>query len=157
MSQTIRLQSESLPPIETFSAGSQIAETNTQPAKLFRFEARADSLFERDGDSIDDFIAELSQDAAFENELRAARHRRAFDLEAREGKTLKVLRLSRGMSQAELAVRIGMKQPHIARIERGHNCPTWQTCRRLAEALGVDLNTLDEYLPTVADTVEGEE
>ena len=58
------------------------------------------------------------------------------------------------MSQADLASAIGMQQPHIARIEKGNNCPTLQTCRRLAAALDVDMNTLNEHMPQVADSVE---
>lgn len=46
------------------------------------------------------------------------------------------LRQLRGMSQAELARRIGTKQPAIARIESGEANVTLRTVRALARALG---------------------
>jgi transcriptional regulator with XRE-family HTH domain len=65
--------------------------------------------------------------------------------------TMRTLRLRRGLSQAQLAEAIGTQQPHVARIERGQADPQLGTCRRIAHALGVDLNTLDQALQGAAD------
>jgi DNA-binding XRE family transcriptional regulator len=107
------------------------------------------------GQSIDSLIASMAErDETLVEDMQASRRRRA-DRAATEGvKSLKSLRLSRGLSQADLASAVGMQQPHIARIEKGNNCPTLQTCRRLAMALGVDMNTLNEHMPQVSDSVE---
>ena len=48
-------------------------------------------------------------------------------------------RVERGWSQRELARRVGVKQPVIARLEAGETEPKVSTLARLAEALGADL------------------
>ena len=45
-----------------------------------------------------------------------------------------------------IAAAIGTQQPHIARIESGQADLRLETCRRIAEVLDVDLNTLDQAL-----------
>ena len=49
------------------------------------------------------------------------------------------LREQHGLTQAELAVRCGIDQGDISRIERGATSPTARTLQRIAEALGADL------------------
>ena len=49
------------------------------------------------------------------------------------------LREKHGLTQAELAVRCGIDQGDISRIERGATSPTARTLQRIAEALGADL------------------
>jgi transcriptional regulator with XRE-family HTH domain len=44
------------------------------------------------------------------------------------------------MSQAELARRLGMRQPHIARLESGEHEPSLSTLARLSSALGLDFS-----------------
>lgn len=44
-----------------------------------------------------------------------------------------------GVTQAELATRIGNTQPAIARLEAGGNTPSFDTLRRIAAALGLEL------------------
>lgn len=46
------------------------------------------------------------------------------------------LRIMRGLTQAELAARVGTKQPSIARLESGRTEPKLSLLRRTAEALG---------------------
>ena len=46
------------------------------------------------------------------------------------------LRLMRGLTQRELAERVGTKQPNIARLENGRVEPSLSLLKRLAEALG---------------------
>ena len=44
-----------------------------------------------------------------------------------------------GLTQAELAARIGSTQPAVARLEAGGSTPTFVTLRRIAAALGLEL------------------
>ena len=52
--------------------------------------------------------------------------------------SLAVLRTDAGMTQVELAERVGVGQSQIADWERGRNVPSVQSCVKLAFALGVD-------------------
>ena len=52
------------------------------------------------------------------------------------------LRKKHGWSQRDLAREAGLKQPHIARIERGDVSPTWETVMRLVTALGAEIEIL---------------
>jgi len=52
---------------------------------------------------------------------------------------LSTLRLAAGMSQAELAERIDMKQPNIARLEKKPGDPSLSTLQKLATVFGVDI------------------
>ena len=65
-------------------------------------------------------------------------------------KRLHQLRRERGLSQDELAARIGTKGPAIGRYERGTAAPTIETATRLADALGTSLDylvALTDHLP----------
>ena len=53
---------------------------------------------------------------------------------------LKSLREAAGLSQAELARRIGTKAPGIARIESGRFAPRFGVLHKIAAALGVRLH-----------------
>lgn len=50
---------------------------------------------------------------------------------------MKRLREEAGLSQAELAARVGIHQPNISRIERGGQMPGADIILSLAQALGV--------------------
>ncbi len=63
-----------------------------------------------------------------------------------DGDTVRTLRLRKGWSQARLATELGTSQSHVARIERGTENLTIETCRKLSRTLGIDLNTLDQAL-----------
>lgn len=52
---------------------------------------------------------------------------------------LSTLRLAAGLSQAELADKMGMKQPNIARLEKKPGDPSLSTLQKLATVLGVDI------------------
>lgn len=47
------------------------------------------------------------------------------------------------LTQDEVAARAGMKQPALARLERGDSTPRTATLRRLAEAMGLSLAQLE--------------
>ena len=58
---------------------------------------------------------------------------------------LRVLRLNRGLTQAELATRAGVSEYTIVRLERGQRKrPHPSTRRKLAAALGVEIADVDE-------------
>lgn len=49
---------------------------------------------------------------------------------------LTLCRVSRGLSQRELAQLSGVCRETVCRLERGHGLPHWQTARALAATLG---------------------
>jgi transcriptional regulator with XRE-family HTH domain len=56
-----------------------------------------------------------------------------------------VLRLNRGLTQAELAARAGVSEYTIVRLERRQRKrPHPSTRRKIAQALGVDIADVDE-------------
>ena len=61
--------------------------------------------------------------------------RRAFEL----GDQVRSFREAQGISQAELAQRMGTSQSAIARLEAGGVDPKLETLERVSRALGVDL------------------
>jgi transcriptional regulator with XRE-family HTH domain len=62
--------------------------------------------------------------------------------EKRYAAMLKSLRERAGLSQAELARRLGINQPSLSRWESGQGEPGLSIIRPLAAALGVDIETL---------------
>lgn len=55
------------------------------------------------------------------------------------GEKIKQERLRRGLTQEQLAEKVGIKQPVIAQYERGSKHPTIPTARTIAEALDCEL------------------
>jgi transcriptional regulator with XRE-family HTH domain len=49
-------------------------------------------------------------------------------------------RVEHGLSQTELARELGMRQPHIARLEAGEHEPSITTLRRLAQVLDIEFH-----------------
>lgn len=49
-------------------------------------------------------------------------------------------RQAQGISQAELAARIGTRQSNISRLERGDSNPSMAFLKRVAQGLGKELN-----------------
>jgi len=56
---------------------------------------------------------------------------------------LKKARINAGLTQAQLAAKVGMKAPAIARLETGGSLPRPKTIETLAAALGVSPHTLE--------------
>lgn len=83
-------------------------------------------------------IAEAESDPERRRGLQEARRKFAEELERRGFQGLSLLRLRKGMSQRDLAERVGTSQSHIAEIEAGRGRPRTDTVARIAEALGVD-------------------
>lgn len=96
--------------------------------------------------SIDDLVSKFEASDKGRAALARGRAWVAKEFYSGDGDTIRTLRLNRGMSQADLADRLGTSQSHVARIERGTENLLIGTCRRLCEALGIDMNTLNEAL-----------
>jgi len=72
---------------------------------------------------------QIKGDPRFAQDLAAAR------AEVRLALMIVRLREERGWSQRDLAKKTGIKQPQIARLEKGGQMPTIETLWRLADAL----------------------
>lgn len=55
---------------------------------------------------------------------------------------LKAIRKSKGLSQREVACRVGISQPSYSNIENGKHDPTLKTLRRIAVALECSISDL---------------
>jgi len=62
----------------------------------------------------------------------------ATDLHARFCRALRAARIGRGLSQCELAAKIGISQARYSAIENGRSSPTLSTVVRVAAALDAD-------------------
>jgi transcriptional regulator with XRE-family HTH domain len=58
------------------------------------------------------------------------------------GLNLKLARTAAGMTQTELADKLGIAQKQLSRYERGIQVPSVAIAVEMADALGVDMNTL---------------
>lgn len=63
----------------------------------------------------------------------------AYDIAFDVGQQITEARVIRGITQQELARRIGTKQPSIARLENGLSSPSLSFLERIAEALDTKL------------------
>jgi transcriptional regulator with XRE-family HTH domain len=70
---------------------------------------------------------------------------------AEPGALLRAARTKSGLSQRALAERAGTAQSVIARIERGHTSPAWETLKALLRAAGFDLIARVDPLPVAGD------
>lgn len=66
------------------------------------------------------------------------------------GDRLKSLRIDAGLTQEQLAQRIGVKKQNISRYENGRVEPNIRTAKRIAEALGVTLEDIASSVSSVA-------
>ncbi len=67
------------------------------------------------------------------------RHRADLAAQLRAGTAIRDAREVAGMTQTELAMRIGVAQPALSRIEAGRTNLTLGMLRRIAEAMGVEV------------------
>ena len=130
-------------------------ETTTPQVKIFLFDAHRVEMQVPAG-SLDALVDDWAKDPEFAELLVASRRRRAQQQLQEEGDvpSLRSARLERGLSQQDVAAALHTSQPHIARIEGGKACPSFETARKLAQVLNVDLNTLGTLLPLVKDDLE---
>lgn len=67
------------------------------------------------------------------------------------GRAVRRLREEAGLSQAVLASRSGLSPSTIIALEGGKRNPTWGTARRIANGMGVSLETLAEIAEDLED------
>lgn len=82
------------------------------------------------------------RDPIYRARSQEARAELAKEFSAVMPETLATLRLQRGMSQQELAKKIGTSQPHIAKIEAGKVKLFLETAGRLSDALQISVDHL---------------
>ena len=61
------------------------------------------------------------------------------------GQRIRELRRSEGLSQEELAEKIGISSKYLSSIERGKENPTFDTFIKLAAALNIDLTEIFNF------------
>lgn len=124
------------------------ADSTLEPCQVFQFGEYVEpaAAAPEAHTSIGDLVSEWNADSARRKALQEARRWAAKEFHGEEGDTLRTLRLQKGLSQQQLAAVIGTSQPHIARIEGGADNLNIDTCRRIASALDIDLNALNQAL-----------
>ena len=60
------------------------------------------------------------------------------------GANIKKIRVSAGLTQLQLAKKVGVSKPMICQIERGTKIPTVILAKEIADALNVNINELLE-------------
>lgn len=71
-----------------------------------------------------------------------AKEKKAREYQQRLAENIRILRTSLGMSQIELARRMGWFRTTVIRLETGERCPSFADCCVLAEVLGISVGTL---------------
>jgi ribosome-binding protein aMBF1 (putative translation factor) len=85
----------------------------------------------------------VSADELHERDLSDPEYRREYErTQLANDVAIKVIRYraDHGLSQSQLARMVGMRQPHVARLESGDHEPSVATLARLANALGLDFS-----------------
>ena len=80
-------------------------------------------------------VKTVSLNEVLEDKLRDPEFRQAYE-ELEPAYQVARLRIMRGLTQGQLAERVGTKQPSIARLESGQVPPRLSFLRRVVEALG---------------------
>jgi len=62
------------------------------------------------------------------------------------GAAIQRLRDQAGVTQAELAARVGIGVPYVSQIENGHRGVGWHTVTRILHALDADLHQLADAI-----------
>lgn len=95
--------------------------------------------------SFDEYLQDECSDPVTVAALERARVRLAEDQSIERG-GLTQLRLRAGLSQKELADKIGTSQPLLSGWERSKAKPSYENLHKLSHALNVDYNMLFEAL-----------
>lgn len=83
--------------------------------------------------SVQDLKKELFKDKSFREYFE--QNKRSYEIAV----SIMKARISKRLSQEELAKKIGTKQPSIARLEGGSYLPSLRFLKKIEEALGVEL------------------
>lgn len=120
-------------------------ETGAGSAAVFALETSVVHPPMREGfRDVRDRIAELEANPRRAAALARARERLAEKVH--EGGSLAAIRMSKRLSQTDLANKIGTSQSRLSRIESGRDDPQLSTVAKIADALGVDLAVVAEAL-----------
>jgi DNA-binding XRE family transcriptional regulator len=71
------------------------------------------------------------------------------------GQRLKELREAAGLTQQELAEKVGFHKLSIAKLEQGIREPTWSSVKALGEALGINCDEFSRPASSVCDPRRG--
>ena len=82
-------------------------------------------------------LKDLKEELLTDPEVRAAYERLVPEYEV--ARAIIRARAHAGLSQAQLAERMGTSQPYIARLESGRTLPNLRTLQRVGEATGTRL------------------
>lgn len=93
-------------------------------------------------------------DPEFQETMRASRKVLAEEMEELAAPTLSTARLKRGFSQSRVASIMNTSQSHISKIEAGEVKLHLDTAKRLADVLGISLDTLYSLLPNKPEKLE---
>jgi len=63
-------------------------------------------------------------------------------IQQRLGRAVKVVRISRGLTQEQVSAASGLHPTYISDIERGARNPSWEAITRLADGIGVPVSEL---------------
>ncbi len=81
-------------------------------------------------------VLDFSEKMEREEKLRPLCERQGIEfLNIRIGEIVKIARLQEGLTQSQLAKRVGTKQPSIARLESGKTAPSLSFLNEIAKAL----------------------
>ena len=67
-------------------------------------------------------------------------------IDKKYGLTLKTLRIEKGLSQEELAARVGLHRTYISQLERGIKSPSLRTMEKICGEIGISLTLFVEYM-----------
>lgn len=96
----------------------------------------------RGGMSVDDYLGKVLSEPGMERRISSFRRRAGASAINSGQSSLAAIRLSAGLTQQQLADRMGMQQPNIARMERNPSAIQFETMAKLATALTVPLQSV---------------
>ena len=73
-----------------------------------------------------------------------------MDMRRLVGRNVKRLRLARGLTQEQYAVKSGLAQQYVSDLENGKKNPTLATLHQIAEGLGVEVVELVQKPPAAS-------
>ena len=76
---------------------------------------------------------------------RAAALTERAAIQRRLGRAVKVVRVSRGLTQEQVAAASGLHPTYISDIERGARNPSWEAMSRLAAGIGVSVTEVARH------------
>lgn len=100
---------------------------------------------------IDDLVAELESQSLENAEAIAEGRQWVAETFYADRPSVAQLRLKKGWSQAKLAKLAETSQSYVARLEQGKIDPQMSTARKIADVLGVSIETFAQALTTEAE------